>query len=289
MSPGTVLAEVISKMPFVHVHTTATADVVVWQLRMPRLVLGGLVGSMLAVAGASYQGVFSNPLADPYLLGVASGAGLGATIAVVAGAAASNLACRSPAAGRFRWCSPGRGGDVRPRAFQRRRRAPASLVLSGVAVAAFFTAVQTFLQQQNTQDLAVVYTWILGSLATPGWGSVEMVWPYIVAAIIVLLACRRLLDVLSVGDEEATSLGVRAGRVRFIVVVAATLGTAAAVSVTGLIGFVGIIVPHTIRLLAGPSYRRILPLAVLFGAGFLIFADLLARTVLSPQESPWES
>jgi iron complex transport system permease protein len=105
-------------------------------------------------------------------------------------------------------------------------------------------------------------------------------------AILVLLACRRLLDVMSVGDEEATSVGVRAERVRLVVIVAATLGTAAAVSVSGLIGFVGIIVPHTIRLLAGPSYRRILPLSVLFGAGFLILADLLARTVLSPAEIP---
>ena len=114
----------------------------------------------------------------------------------------------------------------------------------------------------------------------------DLVLPYVGTAILVLLACRRLLDVMRVGDEEATSVGVRAERVRLVVIVAAPLGTAAAVSVSGLIGFVGIIVPHTIRLLAGPSYRRILPLSVLFGAGFLILADLLARTVLSPAEIP---
>lgn len=113
-----------------------------------------------------------------------------------------------------------------------------------------------------------------------------MVLPYIGVAVAVLVGARRLIDVLTVGDEEATSVGVRAGRVRLVVIVAATLGTAAAVSVSGLIGFVGIIVPHTIRLLAGPSYRRILPLSVLFGAGFLIFADLIARTVISPGEVP---
>jgi iron complex transport system permease protein len=134
--------------------------------------------------------------------------------------------------------------------------------------------------------LSTVYSWILGGLSTAGWSQVELVLPYVGTAIVVLLACRRLLDVMSVGDEEATSVGVRAERVRLVVIVAATLGTAAAVSVSGLIGFVGIIVPHTIRLLAGPSYRRILPLSVLFGAGFLILADLLARTLLSPAEIP---
>ena len=288
LSPAGVLEEIASKLPLVHVHPdlSATGAIVVWQLRVPRLVLGGLVGAMLAVAGASYQGVFCNPLADPYLLGVASGAGLGATVAVIEGPALAHLPIDALPLAAFVGAVVAVAATFALGRSRGAERAPASLVLSGVAVAAFFTAVQTFLQQQNTQDIAVVYTWILGGLSTAGWGQVGMIWPYIVAAIVVLLACRRLLDVLSVGDEEATSLGVRAGRVRLVVVVAATLGTAAAVSVSGLIGFVGIIVPHTIRLLAGPSYRRILPLAVLFGAGFLIFADLLARTVLSPQEIP---
>jgi iron complex transport system permease protein len=134
--------------------------------------------------------------------------------------------------------------------------------------------------------LQEVYTWILGGLSTAGWGQVELILPYVAIATLVLLSCRRLLDTLSVGDDEANSLGVRADRVRLVVVVAATLGTAAAVSVSGLIGFVGIIVPHTIRLVAGPSYQRIVPLSVLFGAGFLILADLLARTVVSPGEIP---
>jgi iron complex transport system permease protein len=132
----------------------------------------------------------------------------------------------------------------------------------------------------------LVYGWILGGLSTAGWGQVDLVLPYVAVAAAALFACRRLLDVLTIGDEEATSVGVRASRVRLIVIVAATLGTAAAVSVSGLIGFVGIIVPHTIRLIAGPSYRRIIPLSLLFGAGFLILADILARTVLSPGEVP---
>ncbi len=289
LAPGAVLAEVVSKLPLVHIHPglSETGAIVVWQLRMPRMVLGGLVGAMLALAGASYQGVFSNPLADPYLLGIASGAGLGATLVIVEGPLLGQVPTDALPVAAFA------GGVVAVAAtfaLGRARaagRSAASMLLAGVAVAAFFTAVQTFLLQQSSPgDLTVVYSWILGGLATAGWSQVVMVLPYIGVAVAVLVAARRLLDVLAVGDEEATSLGVRAERVRLVVIIAATLGTAAAVSVSGLIGFVGIIVPHTIRLLAGPSYRRILPLSVLFGAGFLIFADLIARTVISPGEVP---
>jgi iron complex transport system permease protein len=289
LSPVSVLEEVVSRLPFVSLHPSLPADgaTVVWQLRLPRLVLGALVGAMLAVAGASYQGVFLNPLADPYLLGVASGAGLGATIAVVeihhaAGWAIDPVPLTAFAGAIVAVAATfalGRGGG--------RTRSASSLVLAGVAVAAFFTAVQTFLQQRDSPAVfQQIYSWILGGLSTAGWGQVGLVLPYIAVSAVVLLACRHLLDVMAVGDEEAISLGVRADRVRLAVIVAATLGTAAAVSVSGLIGFVGIIVPHTIRLLFGSSYRRILPLSLLFGAGFLILADLVARTALSPGEVP---
>ena len=289
LSPAGVLASIASKIPLLHVHSSlgVTGDVVVWQLRMPRMVLGALVGAMLAVAGASYQGVFSNPLADPYLLGVASGAGLGATIAIVYGPGLGSALANPLPVAAFAGAVLAVAATFALGRSNGTERSAASLVLAGVAVAAFFTAVQTFIQQdQSSADLAVVYTWILGGLSTAGWGQVELVLPYVALAGAVLFACRRLLDVLSLGDEEATSVGVRAQRVRLVVVAAATLGTAAAVSVSGLIGFVGIIVPHTIRLLAGPSYRRIIPLSLLFGAGFLVLADLVARTVLSPQEIP---
>jgi len=289
LPPLQVLEAVVAKLPFVHLHSGLShlGYEVLWQLRAPQMVLGALVGAMLAVAGASYQGVFSNPLADPYLLGVASGAGLGATVAIVYGPTfavgalnplpiAAFAGALVAVAATFALARPASGG-----------RSAATLVLAGVAVAAFFTSVQTFIQQeQGSSSLAVVYSWILGGISTAGWGQVELLLPYVVVAGGVLVACRRLLDVLSVGDEEATSLGVRAARVRAVVVVAATLGTAAAVSVSGLIGFVGIIVPHTIRLLTGPSYRRIIPLSLMFGGGFLVLANLMANTVLSPQEVP---
>ena len=167
-----------------------------------------------------------------------------------------------------------------------RTRTTATLILAGVAVASFMTAAQTFVQQRHADTIRQVYSWILGTLGTVGWREVGLILPYVVVSGAALLLHRRLLDVMSVGDEEANSLGISAGRVRLIVVVAATLGTAAAVAVSGLIGFVGIIVPHTVRLLLGSSYRLVLPLSVVLGAAFLILADLLARTVISPAEIP---
>ena len=281
------LESMIARLPFVHMDSplSPTQESILWDIRLPRVVLGALVGSMLAVAGASYQGVFRNPLADPYLLGVAAGAGLGATIAVVylpngfgfqnalppsAFLGASLAVVLAYAIGR----SAGRGSGG------------ATLVLAGVTVASFFTAVQTFVQQQHSDTLQEVYSWILGNIPSTGWSDVVLILPYIAVAVIVILALRRVVDVLNLGDDEAASLGIDVRRVRLALVVAATLGTAAAVAVTGLIGFVGIIVPHTIRLLTGVGYRALLPLSVVVGAGFLVLADVVARTALSPAEIP---
>ena len=161
-----------------------------------------------------------------------------------------------------------------------------TLVLAGVTVAAFMTALQTFVQQQRTDTLRDVYTWLLGGFATAGWGDVAVATPYIVVSSLVLILHRRVLDVLSLGDDEAASLGVDVRRVRLLLVAAATAGTAAAVSVSRLIGFVGIIVPHTIRLLVSTSYRAVVPLSLVVGAGFLVLTDVLARTALSPSELP---
>jgi len=155
-----------------------------------------------------------------------------------------------------------------------------------VAVAALFTSVQTFLLQRHSQSLEEVYTWILGRLSSATWGDVGLMAPYALVSAVVLLLHRRLLDVLRVGEDEAESLGVRAERVRIVVVVAATLGTASAVAVSGLIGFIGIIVPHTVRLAAGGSYRRVLPVSMVAGGAFLILADVVARTLQSPAEVP---
>jgi iron complex transport system permease protein len=285
---GRVFLEVIDHIPFVHVHSGLSprqADIV-WQLRLPRVVMGLLVGAMLSVAGGAYQGAFRNPLADPYLLGVAAGAGLGATVVIVAGGTTrSGIVAPLPLAA-FAGALVAVVLTYALGASGERRRSATSLVLAGVAVASFLTAVQTWVQQRKSDTIREVFTWILGRLTTASWHDVLILLPYVVVTSAVLIACRRVLDVLSVGDDEASSLGVNVNRVRLVVVVAASLGTAAAVSVSGLIAFVGIIVPHTVRLLAGRSYRSILPLSLLFGAAFLAFTDLLARIVISPAELP---
>ncbi len=153
-------------------------------------------------------------------------------------------------------------------------------------MAALLTAIQTYLQQRDAEQIRQIYNWILGSFSVASWSDVTLILPYVVVSAAVLLAHRRMLDVLRVGEEEAGTLGIHAARTRLIVVAAATLGTAAAVSVSGLIGFVGIIVAHTVRLTAGASYRIIVPVSMIAGAAFLIGADLFARTVEAPAEVP---
>ena len=284
LAPGAVLAEVADRLPFVSVDSGLNPQeaAIVWDLRLPRVVLAALVGATLAAAGAAYQGVFRNPLADPYLLGVAAGAGLGATVGIVTVGSASAVVPAAAFAGAvvavlLTYALGGAAGGG---------RAGTTLVLAGVAVAAFFTAVQTFVQQRHADTVREVYSWILGRLSTVGWSEVGLLAPYAAVSLVVLLLHRRLLDVLAVGEEEAGTLGVSVARVRLVVIAAATLGTAAAVAVSGLVGFVGIVVPHAVRLLAGASYRVILPLSVLGGAAFLVLADLGARTLVSPAEVP---
>jgi iron complex transport system permease protein len=295
LSPLGVAAELLDQLPGVHVHSglSPTESAIVTELRLPRVVLGLLVGATLALAGGTYQGVFRNPLADPYLLGVAAGAGLGATAAIAAAHAFGTTSVlgggRTPVAvpvAAFVGAMVAVALTYVLGASGNRYRTPATLILAGVAVTSFLTAGQAFLQQRYVQVIREVYSWIMGRLTVAGWHDVLLLLPYTVVMAVVILAQRRQLDVLSVGDEEAASLGAHPQRTRIVLIVAASLGTAAAVSVSGLIGFVGIIVPHTVRLLAGTSYRVILPLSMLFGGAFLTLADLAARTLLAPNEIP---
>jgi iron complex transport system permease protein len=287
LGAGTIVESVAARLqlPGMTTSLTPTEEAILWEIRVPRVVLAALVGAMLSLAGATYQGVFRNPLADPYLLGVAAGAGLGATVAIAYLPAGLSGQRALPVAAFV-------GGVVAVlltyavgRSAKRERDA-ATLVLAGVTVAAFFTAWQTFIQQQNSETLQQVYSWILGNIPSSGWSDVVLVLPYVVVATVVILALRRVVDVMSLGDDEAAALGVDVRRVRIALVAAATLGTAAAVAVAGLIGFVGIIVPHAIRLVSGVGYRALLPLSVVIGAGFLVLADVVARTALSPAEIP---
>ncbi|MEJ5919993.1 FecCD family ABC transporter permease [Corynebacterium sp. H78] len=252
-----------------------------WSIRLPRVVLAALVGATLAIAGAAYQAVFRNPLADPYLLGVSSGAALSVTVGIMLGVSSATV----PWIGFFggilavvaTYLAGSSAGD---------RSGPLTVVLAGVAVAAFANAVQSYLLQKNSETLRRVYGWMLGQLGTATWSSVvAMVVPAVLGVGAILVAAK-LLDVMTLGDMEASSLGVNPRLVRFALVVAATLATSAAVSVSGLIGFVGIIVPHTIRLIVGPGHVLLLPLTALWGATFLSVADIFARVALAPEEIP---
>lgn len=283
-----VVLELLDRLPLLEVDSglSRAQRAIVWDIRTPRVVLGLLVGALLAGSGAGYQAVFRNPLADPYLLGIAAGAGLGATLAIVTGA--------GDGVGPFDaiplFAFVGALLAVAAAALLSVRRdgtgSPATLILAGVAVAAFFTAAQTYVQQRHAETLRQVYAWILGRLSTSGWDEVLLLLPYAAVCGSLLVGSVGALDVLAVGDEEARSLGLRPRRVRAAVLVAASLATAAAVAVSGLIGFVGLIVPHGVRLVAGVSNRRVVPLSLLFGGAFLALADVLARTVQAPAELP---
>ena len=282
--------EFLDRLPWISIDSGVSDREwsIIWNIRMPRVVLAGVVGAMLAVGGTSYQGVFRNPLVDPYLLGAAAGAGLGATIVIAYRGSFTNtgwpidpvplvafvfaigtVAITYAVGASF-------GGS----------RSTANLVLAGVAMVSLTTAIQTFILQRNSEVVRDVYSWILGRVNTASWADVRLVTPYVAVSCAVLFLHRRQLDLLRVGDEEATTLGVPVARVRLVVVVAATLGTAAVVAVSGLIGFVGLIVPHAVRLIAGSSYRRVLPLAAAFGAAFLILVDIPGRMLTAPAELP---
>lgn len=285
---GTIVQTLLAPIPWL--GSGATVDPgqasILWALRIPRVVLGAIVGGMLATAGAAYQGVFRNPLADPYLLGAAAGANLGATLAIAFAPGSGLLGVNLIPISAFVGAAAAVAGAYVLGRTVTGLRNTIGLILAGVAIAAFLNAIQTYIQQSQTSSIRQVYSWILGRLVTAGWDGVLLVLPYVALSVIVIFLHRRLLDALSLGDDEVTSLGISARRIRLIVVVAATLGTAAVVAIAGTIAFVGIIVPHTVRLLVGRSYRVVVPLSVLFGAAFLVLADAAARTVAAPAELP---
>lgn len=261
------------------------ADRIVWQIRLPRVVLAALVGCALALAGAAYQAVFRNPLADPYLLGAASGAGLGATLAIVGGGALAGAAAVGVPVAAFLGASAAVALVV---AVARRGWSLpiVPLVLAGVVVGSLLAAATSFVLLAAREQAAGVLTWLLGSLAFASWSRVATLAPVVAVAGAVLLATARPLDVLQLGERSAAQLGLPVEAVKLTVVAAGTLATAAAVSVAGVIGFVGLLVPHAVRLAFGPDHRRLVPLAAVWGAAFLVVADLVARTVIAPAEVP---
>jgi len=286
ISPKLIVYELLDDLPLIELDSGLSAQqvAIIEQIRLPRVVLGFLVGATLSVSGAAYQGAFRNPLADPYLLGIAAGAGLGATVAITqdwgdGGGFTDPVPLAAFAGALLAVVLSYIAGHVGG-------RSTASLILAGVAVASFLTAAQTYVLQANSDAFREVYAWILGRIATSGWSEVVLMVPYFLLAAGIVFRYRRALDVLAVGDEEAQALGLEPRKIRVIVVLAASLGAAAAVSVSGLIGFVGIIVPHAVRLAFGASHRVLIPLSILFGGAFMVLADLAARTIVEPAELP---
>ena len=282
-----VVRALVGAVPGIDVAQTLTTqqEGLFWQIRVPRTVLAAMVGASLGMAGAGYQGVFRNPLADPYLLGVSAGAGLGAVLALGFGLYLSWGPIGALPAAAFLGAVLAVTGSVL--VARGSFRTPATLLLAGVAMAALFSATQTYALQRLDQDRArEVLSWLFGRLATHGWQPVLLLVPYVVLAGVVLLVHARHLDVLRLGDDEARALGLRPARSRLVVVTAATLLTAAAVSVSGLIGFVGLVTPHVVRLVVGHAYRMVLPLSALVGGAFLALADIGARTLAAPAELP---
>jgi iron complex transport system permease protein len=260
-------------------------DTILFDLRLPRTLLMALVGAALSGSGAAYQGLFRNPLADPYLIGVASGGGLGAVLAMSVrwpytpvGLLAVPLSAFAGALLTvFVVYQMARIGRTIP---------VTNLILAGVAVSSFATALSSFWMINSTGEVRRALVWLLGGSTLSGWQPVLAVLPYVVIGLGALLTLGHALNVLQFGDEQAKQLGLPTEHVRRLIIVAATMTTAAAVSFAGIIGFVGLIVPHIVRLAWGGDYRRVLPLAMLNGAALLLVADVLARVVMAPQEIP---
>jgi iron complex transport system permease protein len=262
-----------------------TSSVIIFSIRLPRTVLVALTGAALGASGAAYQGLFRNPLADPYLIGVASGAGLGAVIAM-----------------SFNWPYTLWGLMMIPAAAfiaglltilivyslaRVGRTVPTTnLILAGVAVSSFATSLTSFLMLRSSGELRRALGWLLGGASQTGWLPVAGILPYLVIGLGILLLSGHALNLLQFGDEQAQQLGLPVSRAKTIILIAASLATAAAVAFSGIVGFVGLIVPHIMRLWFGGDYRRLLPLSLVGGAVALLIADVLARVVLAPQEIP---
>ena len=258
---------------------------ILFKVRLPHTALILLTGAALGGSGAAYQGLFRNPLADPYLIGVASGAGLGAVAAMAVHWPTGLLGMYAVPAAAFVGAlvavalaySLARIGNNLP---------TTTLILAGVAISSFASSLTSFLMLRSSSELRRAIGWLLGGAVMGGWEPVLAALPYILIGLGALLFSGHALNVLQFGEEQAQQLGLPAERVKFWLILAASLATGAAVAFSGIIGFVGLVAPHLARMLWGPDYRRLIPLSILGGGSLLLLADLLARVVLAPQVLP---
>ena len=288
----TTFQVILSQLPFVHITPSSlelfgipmsleNLEKIILYIRLPRILLAGLVGAALAVAGATYQGLFRNPLADPYLLGVASGAGLGATIAMLAPFTLAWMAFGAVPLFAFVGAI-GAVAVVYSLARVRKTLPTTTLILAGVALNALLTSITSYLMANSGEELHGIVFWLLGGLDLTDWPEVWTVLPCVLVGLVVIWVHARPLNVMQLDEEQAQQLGINVERVKLVLLAAATLITSSAICFTGLIGFVGIFIPHAVRLVWGPDYRFLLPLSTLLGAIFLILADTLARSTSTP-------
>jgi iron complex transport system permease protein len=281
LAPADVFASVLAHLGLGEPTLSPLRDGIVWELRMPRVLTAAAVGAGLAICGVVMQALTRNPLADPYLLGLSSGASVGAVLVLVLGlsvalplaAFAGALVALAATFGIAR----GAGG-----------LSPTTTVLAGLAVSAVFGAVTSLVifWSATTDSYREILNWLLGSLSGADWGSATLAGAALLVVGLPLLATGRTLDAFAFGDAAASALGVHVARSRTLLLIATALLTGALVAVSGAIGFVGLILPHAVRLLVGARHRALLPLSALAGALFLVWADTGARTLFDPRELP---
>ncbi|MEW8973413.1 MAG: iron chelate uptake ABC transporter family permease subunit [Tissierellaceae bacterium] len=258
---------------------------IIWNIRLPRVLLGILVGASLSIAGAAFQGMFKNPMADPYVIGISSGAALGAAIAIILKINIDFLNISAISIFSFLGALSS-VIVVYNMAKIKNKVSVTTLLLAGVAVGQFLTAVMSFLMVIYDKDMTKIIYWTMGSLAGKGWEPIIKISLPLIIAITVINFFARDLNILLMGEESAQSLGVDVDKTKIYILVLCTFITSIVVSVSGIIGFVGLIIPHIIRLLLGPDHRILLPASALLGGIFMIFADTIARTLISPVEIP---
>jgi iron complex transport system permease protein len=256
-------------------------ETILWEIRLPHAILVALTGAALAGSGAAFQGLFRNPLADPYLIGVASGAGLGAIAIMSLPSARQYLIPAGAFLGSvgtiFLVYSLAKVGKIVPLT---------TLILAGVAIGSFTSAMTSFLMLVSDQMVLQAMSFLLGGSTVAGWGPLKIALPYFLTGLISLTLSGHSLNVLQFGEEQARQLGLAVEKVKLYIIISASLTTAAAVSFSGVIGFVGLVVPHVIRLIWGGDYKRLIPLSILCGGFALLISDLMARIVMAPRVLP---
>ncbi|MEK6222607.1 MAG: iron ABC transporter permease [Chloroflexota bacterium] len=279
-----IIASNIAESTIIHTWPTSF-ETILWQVRLPHTILMALTGAALASSGAAYQGLFRNPLADPYLIGVASGAGLGAIITLSIKWPSELFGFYSIPFGAFI------GAIITVALVYRLARIGqtvplTTLILAGIALGAFTSSITSYLMLQSEDQLFRALSFLFGGSPVSGWQPVYAILPYLLIGMGLLSLSGHILNVLQFGDQQAAQLGLPVERAKVYLIAVASLTAAAAVSFSGIIGFIGLIVPHVYRIFVGADYRRLLPLSMVGGAAALLFADLLARILLAPQSLP---